>query len=104
MLVTLNVDEKTIQSYDKLRKQLKNENYGNYREYTTLIAQLEVKLLSKEDELEQQLNEIEKDIFLKSGSLKTLPKSENAAYNALILKLKYIKILQKDMNIKTKLH
>ena len=68
MLVTLNLDEKTIQSYDKLRKQLKNKNYDNYREYTTLIAQLEVKLLSKEAELEQQLNEIEKDIFLKSGS------------------------------------
>ena len=104
MLVTLNLDEKTIQSYDKLRKQLKNKNYDNYREYTTLIAQLEVKLLSKEAELEQQLNEIEKDIFLKSGSLKTLPESENATYNALILKLKYIKILKKDMNIKTKLH
>ena len=96
--------KKTIQCYEKLRKQLKNKNYDNYREYTTLIAQLEVKLLSKEAELEQQLNEIEKDIFLKSGSLKTLPESENATYNALILKLKYIKILKKDMNIKTKLH
>ena len=54
--------------------------------------------------MEQQLNEIEKDIFLKSGSLKTLPESENAMYNALILKLKYIKILKEDMNIKTNLH
>ena len=47
MLVTLSFDEKTIQSYDKLRKQLKNKNYDNYREYATLMAQLGVKLLSK---------------------------------------------------------
>ena len=33
MLVILNFDEKTIQSYDKLRKQLKNKNYGSYRKY-----------------------------------------------------------------------
>ena len=104
MLVKLNFDVKTVQSYDKLRKQLKNKNYENYREYAALIAQLQVKLLSKEAELEQQLNEIEKDIFLKSGFLKTLPESENPMYNALILKLKYIKILKKDVNIKTKLH
>ena len=52
-------------------------------------SQLEVKLLSNEAELEQQLNENEKDIFLKSGSLKTLPESENAMYNSLIIKLKY---------------
>ena len=71
MLVTLKFDEKTFQSYDKLRKQLKNKNYDSYREYATLIAQLEVM---------------------------------NATYNALVLKLKYIKILKKDMNIKTKLH
>ena len=45
---------------------------------------LGVKLLSKEPELEQQLSEIEKDIFLKSGSLKTLPENENATYNAWI--------------------
>ena len=78
------------QYYDKLRKQLKNKNYENYRIYAAVIVQLEVKLLSKEAELEQQLNEIEKDIFLKSGSLKTLPESENSMYNALILKLRYI--------------
>ena len=104
MLVKLKFDVKTVQPYDKLRKQLKNKNYENCREYAAVIAQLEIKLLSKEAELEQQLNEIEKDIFLKSDSLKTLPESENSMYNALILKLKYIKILKKDMNIKTKLH
>ena len=104
MLVKLNFVVKTVQSYDKLRKQLKNKNCNNYREYADVIAQLEVKLLSKEAELEQQLIEIENDIFLKSGSLKTLPESENSMYNTLILKLKYIKILKKDMNIKTKLH
>ena len=104
MLVKLNFVVKTVQSYDKLRKQLKNKNYNNYREYADAIAQLEVKLLSREAELEQQLIEIENDIFLKSGSLKTLPESGNSMSNTLILKLKYIKILKKDMNIKTKLH
>ena len=52
MLVKLNFDVKTVQSYDKLRKQLKNKNYENYREYAAVIAQLQVKLLSKEAELE----------------------------------------------------
>ena len=88
MLVKLNFDVKTIQSYDKLRKQLKNKNYDNCREYATVIAQSQVKLLSKETEFKKQLNEIETDICLKSGSLKTLPENENAMYNALILKLK----------------
>ena len=60
---------KTVQSYDKQKMQLKNKNYDNYREYTTVIAQFE----------------IEKDIFLKSGSPKTLLENENAMYNALIL-------------------
>ena len=48
-----------------------------------IIVQLEVKLLSKQPELEQQLNGIKKDIFAKSGCLKTLPESENATCNAL---------------------
>ena len=36
-----------------------------------LIVQLEVKLFSKQLELEQQLNGIKEDIFAKSDSLKT---------------------------------
>ena len=53
MLVKVKFNAKTVQSYDKLRMQLKNKNYDNYREYATVIAQLEIKLLSKEAELEQ---------------------------------------------------
>ena len=53
MLVKVKFDAKTVQSYDKMRMQLKNKNYDNYREYATVIAQLEIKLLSKEAELEQ---------------------------------------------------
>ena len=53
MLVKVKFDAKTVQFYDKLRMQLKNKNYDNYREYATVIAQLEIKLLSKEAELEQ---------------------------------------------------
>ena len=65
--------------------QLKNKNYDNYREYATVIAQLEIKLLSKEAELEQQLCETEKDIFLKNGCLKTILENENAIYDTLKL-------------------
>ena len=85
MLIKVKFDAKTVQSYDKLRMQLKNKNYDNYREYATVIAQLEIKLLSKEAELEQELCETEKDIFLKSGCLKTLLESENAIYDTLKL-------------------
>ena len=38
MLVKLNFDLKTVQSYHKVRKELKNKNYDNYREYATVIA------------------------------------------------------------------
>ena len=53
ILVKIKFDAKTVQSYDKQRMQLKNKNYDNHREYATVIAQLEIKLLSKEAELEQ---------------------------------------------------
>ena len=53
ILVKVKFDAKTVQSYDKQRMQLKNKNYDNHREYATVIAQLEIKLLSKEAELEQ---------------------------------------------------
>ena len=99
MLLRLNIDSKLIAFYDKLRKQLKNKHYDNYKEYKTIIVQLEVKLVSKESELKEQLRKFEKSILFESDSLKTKPETETLIYNDLILKLNYIRTLKNDMKI-----
>ena len=90
-----------LENYDKLRKQLKMQNFVNYNNYKVIISKLEVKLCSIEDILLKELSKLEKLILMSSNASNVVPetKRDTNKYNYITLKLKYIKVLRKDLRI-----
>ena len=103
MLQALNIEANLVENYDKVRKQLKKQNFVNYNEYKVIIAKLEVKLYSIEDILLKELSKLEKLILMGNNVLNVVPERncDTKKYNDITLKLKYIKILKKDMKMKS---
>ena len=79
------------------------QNFVNYNDYNVIIAKLEVKLCSTEDILLKELSKLEKLILMGNNALNVLPETncDTKKYNDNTLKLKYIKILKKDLRIKS---
>ena len=90
-----------LENYDKLRKQLKMQNFVNYNNYKVIVSKLEVKLCSIEDILLKELSKLEKLILMSSNASNVVPetKRDTNKYNYITLKLKYIKVLRKDLRI-----
>ena len=103
MLQALNIEANLAKNYDKVRKQLKKQNFVNYNEYKVIIAKLEVKLYSIENILLKELSQLEKLILMGNNALNVVPERncDTKKYNDISLKLKYIKILKKDIRIKS---
>ena len=98
MLQALNIETTLVENYEKL----KNQNFVNYNECKVIIGKLEVKLYSIEDILLKELSKLEKLILMGNNALNVVPetKCDTKKYNDITLKLKYIKMLKKDMRIK----
>ena len=103
MLQALNIETTQVENYDKLRKQLKMQSFVNYNDYNVIIAKLEVKLCSTEDILLKELSKLEKLILMGNNALNVVPETncDTKKYNDITLKPKYIKILKKDLRIKS---
>ena len=103
MLQALNIETTQVENYDKLRKQLKMQSFVNYNDYNVIIAKLEVKLCSTEDILLKELSKLEKLILMGNNALNVVPETncDTKEYNDITLKPKYIKILKKDLRIKS---
>ena len=102
MLQALNIEITLVENYDKLRKQVKKQNFVNYNDYKVIIGKLEVQLYSIEDILLKELSKLEKLILNGNNALNVVPETKCATkkYNNITLKLKYIKMLKKIMRIK----
>ena len=95
-------EETLIAKFDKRRTQLKhNVNYNKLIEddYLDLVAQIEVKVLNKDDCLKQELKKIERDQWESDDGLSLVPKSEQARnkYDDIITKLRIISALRKEL-------
>ena len=103
MLQALNIETTQVENYDKLRKQLKMQSFVNYNDYNVIIAKLEVKLCSTEDILLRELSKLEKLILMGNNALNVVPETncDTKKYNDITLKPKYIRILKKDLRIKS---
>ena len=103
MLQALNTETTLVENYDKLRKQLKKQNFVNYNGYEVIIAKTEVKLYNIEDILLRELSKLEKLILMGINALNVVSRRncDTKKYNDITLKLKHIKILKKDMRIKS---
>ena len=77
------------------------QNFVNYNNYKVIISKLEVKLCSIEDILLKELSKLEKLILMSSNASNVVPetKRDTNKYNYITLKLKYIKVLRKDLRI-----
>ena len=102
MLQTLNIETTLVENYDKLRKQLKKQDFVNYNDYKVIIAKLEVKLYSIKDILLKKRSKLEKLILMGNNSLNAVPKTncDTETYNDTTLKLKYNKVFKKHTRIK----
>ena len=102
MLQTLNIETTLVENYDKLRKQLKKQDFVNYNDYKVIIPKLEVKLYSIKDILLKKRSKLEKLILMGKNSLNAVPKTncDTEKYNDTTLKLKYNKVFKKHMRIK----
>ena len=103
MLQALNIETTVVGNYDELRKQLKKQNFFNYNDYKVTAAKLEVKLCSMEDILLKEISKLENLILMGNNALNVVPEidCDTKKYNDISLKLKYIKILRKDLRIKS---
>ena len=92
-----------LTKFDKLRKNLKaHKTCENLDEYRSIIAEIEVKLLCKEDILNGKLRELEIKFLQESDSNIICPNAGSALadkdeYNNIINKLKYLKIVKKEI-------
>ena len=84
-----------IDTYDKCRKAVKtNKSKENYARYQDAISYIEVKLKTTEETLREQVNKLERESLNNNEMNKP-----NIEMKIFLKKLKYIKILKKDMNI-----
>ena len=84
-----------IDTYDKCRKAVKtNKSKENYARYQDAISYIEVKLKTTEETLREQMNKLEQESLNENEMNKP-----NIDMKIFFKKLKYIKILKKDMNL-----
>ena len=84
-----------IDTYDKCRKAVKaNKLKQNYARYQDAISYIEVKLKTTEETLREQVNKLERESLNDNEINK-----RNRDMKIFFKKLKYIKILKKDMNL-----
>ena len=84
-----------IDTYDKCRKAVKtNKSKENYARYQDAISYIEVKLKTTEETLREQVNKLERESLNNNEMNKP-----NIEMKIFFKKLKYIKILKKDMNL-----
>ena len=102
-LIKIFGEKNFIAKFDRLRKYLKapktRENLGNYR---SIIAEIEVKLSCNEDTLKGILRELEMKFHQESDSNSIYPNADSVLadkdeYNNIIDKLKYLKIVKKEL-------
>ena len=92
-----------ITKFDKLRKKLKaHKTCENLDEYRSIIAEIKVKLLCKEAILKGKLCELEMKFLQESDSNSIYPNdgsvlADKDEYNNIINKLKYLKIVKKEI-------
>ena len=77
MLLSLNIDNHIVKTYEKLRKQMKQKKYIYNNDYKTITAKIEVLLGNTESNLKNELNHLENTILMQSKSLNILPESES---------------------------
>ena len=101
MLLSLKIDDEIVKTYDKLRKQMKQNKYIYNNDYNTTIAKIEVLVVNTENNLKNELSYLENTILMQSKTLNILPESESEKkkYKKIIKKLQYVKVLKKDMGI-----
>ena len=101
MLLSLKINDQIVKTYDKLRKQMKQNKYIYNNDYNTTIAKIEVLVVNTENNLKNELSYLENTILMQSKTLNILPESESEKkkYKKIIKKLQYVKVLKKDMGI-----
>ena len=101
MLIKILGSCKLVTDYDEKRKKIKkNRNRQDILDYQQIIAQLEVKLNIKYDNLKEELKAMELSNLKQNSSLSTLPPEENREkYQELLTKLKYIKSIKSQLKI-----
>ena len=102
-LIKIYGEKNFITKFDKLRKNLKTcKTRESFNDYRSIIAEIEVKLLCKEDTLKGKSHELEVKFHQESDSNSIYPNSSSALadkdeYNNIINKLKYLKIVKKEI-------
>ena len=102
MLLSLKINDQIVKTYDKLRKQMKQNKYIYNNDYNTTIAKIEeVLVVNRKNNLKNELSYLENTILMQSKTLNILPESESEKkkYKKIIKKLQYVKVLKKDMGI-----
>ena len=93
-LQAIDIETTQVESYDRLRKQLKIQSFVNYNDYQVIVAKLEVKFYSTEDILLKEPLKLETLILIGNNALNVVPETncDTKTYNDITLKLKCIKI------------
>ena len=79
-----------------------DKTHKNFNDYGSIIAEISVKLVCKENTFKGNMREIEMNLLQENDSNSILPNNSNAIldkyeYNNLINKLKHVKIVRKDI-------
>ena len=100
MLLKIFGEEDVVYAFDKARKFLKKKSTSQTKTtYQGIVAQLEVKISIKSDELHKQLKTVEKDNVMKNSHVSALPLVEDQTnYDILLKKLQYIKVIQNQLS------
>ena len=102
-LIKILGEKKFITKFVRLRKNLKADKArGNLDDYMSIIAEIDVKLVCKEDTLKGKFRELEMKFLQESDSNSIYPNADSALadkdeYNNIINKLKYLKIVKKEI-------
>ena len=97
-------EESTVRTFDKCRWQLKHSSIHNMsleNDYMDLIARIEVKVITKEMDLKDELRILEKEQWDKDKGLSLSPKTadERKYYEDILSDLKRINLLRNELKI-----
>ena len=90
MLQALNIGTNLVESYEKLQKQLKKQNFVNYNDYKIIIAKFEVRFCSIKGFLLKKLSKLENLIHMGNNVLNVVPgkNCDSNKFNDITFKLK----------------
>ena len=90
MLQALNIETNIVESYEKLQKQLKKQNFVNYNDYKVIIGKFEVRFCSIKGFLLKKLSKLENLIHMGNNVLNVVPgkNCDSNKFNDVTFKLK----------------